>query len=72
MLNMFRGGQVVWLNEEDAREIDVKDNDCGRSTTRMDLRGSCGGQRHHAPGHAIMYHFSERHITCPSPLARTG
>ncbi|MBC8202206.1 MAG: nitrate reductase subunit alpha, partial [Planctomycetes bacterium] len=27
MLNLFRGGQVVWINDEDAAEINVKDND---------------------------------------------
>jgi nitrate reductase alpha subunit len=27
MLNMFRGGQVVWISELDAQAIDVKDND---------------------------------------------
>ena len=27
MLTLFRGGQTVWLNEKDAAEIDVKDND---------------------------------------------
>ena len=27
MLTLFRGGQTIWLNEDDAAEIDVKDND---------------------------------------------
>lgn len=73
MLNMFRGGQVVWLNEEDAREIDVKDNDWveiynenGISVVRAVLSGTIPRDS------AIMYHSSERHINVPfSPLART-
>ena len=27
MLTLFRGGQTIWLNEDDAAEIGVKDND---------------------------------------------
>ena len=29
LLTLFRGGQVVWLNEKDAAEIDIKDNNRG-------------------------------------------
>lgn len=73
MLNMFRGGQVVWLNEEDAREIDVKDNDWveiynenGITVVRAVVSGTMPRDT------AIMYHSSERHINVPfSPLART-
>lgn len=72
MLNMFRGGQVVWLNIEDAREIDVADNDWveiynenGISVVRAVVSSTMPRDT------AIMYHSSERHINVPfSALAR--
>ncbi len=72
MLNLFRGGQVVWLNEEDAREIDVTDNDWveiynenGITVVRAVLSSTMPRSS------AIMYHSSERHINVPfSKLAR--
>jgi nitrate reductase alpha subunit len=27
MLTLFRGGPVIWLSQEDARAIEVRDND---------------------------------------------
>ena len=72
MLNMFRGGQVVWINEDDAREIDVKDNDWvevynenGIAAVRAVVSGTIPRNS------VIMYHASERYIAVPfSPLAR--
>ncbi|MCP4759518.1 MAG: nitrate reductase subunit alpha, partial [Planctomycetes bacterium] len=72
MLNLFRGGQVVWINDEDAREIDVVDNDWvevynenGICTVRAVLSGTI------PRGSVIFYHSSERHVNVPfSPLAR--
>ena len=72
MLNLFRGGQVVWINDEDAREIDVVDNDWievynenGICNVRAVLSGTI------PRGSVIFYHSSERHVNVPfSPLAR--
>ncbi len=72
MLNMFRGGQVVWINDDDAKEIGVKDNDWveiynenGIANVRAVVTGTVPRDT------AIMYHSSERHINVPfSPLAR--
>ena len=72
MLNMFRGGQVVWLNEEDAHAIDVSDNDWveiynenGIAVVRAVVSATMPRDT------AIMYHSSERHVAVPfSPLAR--
>lgn len=72
MLNMFRGGQVVWINDDDAKEIGVKDNDWveiynenGIANVRAVVTGTVPRDT------AIMYHSSERHIAVPfSPLAR--
>ena len=72
MLNMFRGGQVVWINEDDAKEIDVKDNDWveiynenGITVVRAVVSSTMPRDS------VIMYHSSERHINVPfSQLAR--
>ncbi|MBT5072267.1 MAG: nitrate reductase subunit alpha [Kordiimonadaceae bacterium] len=72
MLNMFRGGQVVWINDKDAKEIDVDDNDWvevynenGISVVRAVVTATVPRDM------AIMYHSSERHIAVPfSSLAR--
>ena len=72
MLNMFRGGQVVWLNDDDAAAIDVKDNDWveifnenGISVVRAVVSNTVPRDS------AIFYHSSERHIGVPfSSLAR--
>ncbi len=72
MLNMFRGGQVVWINDDDAKEIDVKDNDWveiynenGISVVRAAVSQTVPRDM------SIMYHSSERHVNVPfSTLAR--
>ena len=72
MLNLSRGGQVVWLNDDDAREIDVKDNDWveiynenGIAVVRAAVSNTVMRDM------AIFYHSSERHINVPfSSLAR--
>lgn len=35
MLTLFRGGQTIWLNEDDAAEIGVKDNDWVEAFNKM-------------------------------------
>jgi nitrate reductase alpha subunit len=72
MLNLFRGGQVVWLNEEDAREIAVADNDWVEIYNENGIAAVRAVVSATMPrGTAIMYHSSERHVAVPiSPLAR--
>lgn len=72
MLNMFRGGQVVWINEEDADEIDVKDNDWVEIYNENGITNVRAVVSSTMPRDSvIMYHSSERHINVPfSPLAR--
>lgn len=72
MLNLFRGGQVVWISEDDAAAIGVEDNDWvevynenGISNVRAVVSSTVPNDM------AIMYHSSERHVNVPfSPLAR--
>ncbi len=66
MLNMFRGGQVVWISELDAEAIGVKDNDWvelfnenGISVVRAVVSAMMPRDM------AIMYHSSERHVNVP-------
>lgn len=72
MMNLFRGGQVIWINDDDAREIEVVDNDWvevynenGISVVRAVVSNTVPRDM------AIFYHSSERHINVPfSSLAR--
>jgi nitrate reductase alpha subunit len=63
MLTLFRGGQVVWLNDEDARWAGISDNDWievvndnGVVVARVATSPRI------PPGVAIMYHAQERHV----------
>ena len=72
MLNLFRGGQVVWINDKDAAEIDVKDNDWVEIYNENGISNVRAVVSQTMPRDSvIMYHSSERHINVPfSPLAR--
>ncbi|HEX7009922.1 MAG TPA: nitrate reductase subunit alpha [Phycisphaeraceae bacterium] len=72
MLNMFRGGQVVWINDRDAQQMGVKDNDWVEIYNENGIAVVRAVVSHTVPRDtAIMYHSSERHINVPfSPLAR--
>lgn len=72
MLNMFRGGQVVWINDEDAKVIGVKDNDWVEVYNQNGIMNVRAVVSHTVPRDmCITYHSSERHINVPfSPLAR--
>ena len=72
MLNLSRGGQTIWINDDDAKEIDVEDNDWvevfnenGISVVRATVSNTIPRDT------SIFYHSSERHINVPfSSLAR--
>jgi len=66
MLTMSRGGPIIWMSEEDARELDIKDNDWvevfnanGALTCR-----SVVSQRVKT-GSVMMYHAQERITNIP-------
>ncbi len=71
MLNMFRGGQVVWMSNLDAKEIGVEDNDWVEIYNENGISVVRAVLSHTVPRDcAIMYHSSERHVNVPfSPLA---
>jgi nitrate reductase alpha subunit len=72
MLNLSRGGQTIWINDDDAKEIDVADNDWvevfnenGITVVRATVSNTIPRDT------VIFYHSSERHINVPfSSLAR--
>ncbi len=72
MLNMFRGGQTIWINHQDAAEIDVKDNDWLEVYNENGIVVARAVVSNTMPRDTvIMYHASERHVNVPfSSLAR--
>lgn len=63
MLTLFRGGQVVWLNDEDARWAGIEDNDWVEIVNDNGVIVARVATSPRIPkGVAIMYHAQERHI----------
>ena len=66
MLTLFRGGEAIWINDEDARKIDVNDNDWLEC---FNVNGVVMAKAVVSPriptGKAFMYHAQERLINTP-------
>jgi len=66
MLTLFRGGQYVWINDIDAKEIGVKDNDWIEIVNRNGVIVARAVVSHRIPrGTAFMYHAQDRTIFVP-------
>lgn len=66
MLTLFRGGQVVWINDEDAKWLGVKDNDWIEVYNANGVIVARAAVSPRIPrGTAIMYHAQERHVYVP-------
>lgn len=66
MLTLFRGGEAIWINEEDARKIEVKDNDWLECFNINGVIMAKAVVSHRIPpGKAFMYHAQERLINTP-------
>jgi nitrate reductase alpha subunit len=66
MLTLFRGGEAIWINDEDARRIDIKDNDwleCFNVNGLVIAKAVVSPRI--PPGKAFMYHAQERLINTP-------
>ncbi|MFO7687769.1 MAG: nitrate reductase subunit alpha [Desulfobacterales bacterium] len=66
MLTLFRGGEAIWLNDEDARKIDARDNDwleCFNANGVVMAKAVVSPRI--PPGKAFMYHAQERLINTP-------
>ena len=72
MMHMSRGGPTVWLNPDEAKEIDVNDNDWVEMYCENGIEVARAVVSHQVPkGMAITYHQVERHVNVPfSPLAK--
>jgi nitrate reductase alpha subunit len=72
MLHMSRGGPTVWLNPDDADEIEVLDNDWVEMFCENGIEVVRAVVSHQVPRNmAITYHQVERNVNVPfSPLAK--
>ena len=66
MLNLFRGGPVIWLNDLDAARIGVADNDWIEAYNRNGVTVARAAVTHRVPpGAVLMYHAVDRHLQMP-------
>ncbi len=66
MLTLFRGGEAIWINNEDAGKIGVKDNDWLECFNVNGVIMAKAVVSHRIPpGKAFMYHAQERLINTP-------
>ncbi|MFZ1199560.1 MAG: nitrate reductase subunit alpha [Desulfobacterales bacterium] len=66
MLTLFRGGEAIWINDEDAKKIDARDNDwleCFNANGLVMAKAVVSPRI--PPGKAFMYHPQERLINTP-------
>ncbi len=66
MLNLFRGGPVIWVNDLDASRIGVVDNDWVEAYNRNGVTVARAAVTHRIPpGTVLMYHSIDRHLQMP-------
>jgi nitrate reductase / nitrite oxidoreductase, alpha subunit len=66
MLTLFRGGEAIWINNDDAEKIGVKDNDWLECFNTNGVVVAKAVVSHRIPpGKAFMYHAQERLINTP-------
>ncbi|HLI14696.1 MAG TPA: nitrate reductase subunit alpha [Acidimicrobiales bacterium] len=66
MLNLFRGGPVIWVNDLDARRLGVADNDWVEAYNRNGVTVARAAVSHRVPpGTVLMYHAVDRHLEMP-------
>ena len=66
MLELFRGGPVVWISPGDAERIGVADNDWVEAVNRNGVIACRAVVSHRIPeGSAFMYHSQDRHVNVP-------
>jgi nitrate reductase alpha subunit len=66
MLNLFRGGPVIWVNDLDATRIGVADNDWIEAYNRNGVTVARAAVTHRVPpGTVLMYHAIDRHLQMP-------
>lgn len=73
MLTLFRGGPTVWMNNEDAESVHIKDNDWIEMYNRNGVVVARAVVSHRMPrGVSYMYHVQDRLINVPgSKITKT-
>ena len=67
LLTLFRGGQTIWLNEDDAKEINVQDNDWVEAFNKNGIVAARAVVSPRIPrGISYMHHAQDRHINVPA------
>ncbi|MDX9834066.1 MAG: nitrate reductase subunit alpha, partial [Desulfobulbus sp.] len=72
MLTLFRGGKTIWISDEDARTLEVADNDWLECFNENGVVMARAVVSHRIPpGKAFMYHAQERLLDTPgTPLTK--
>jgi nitrate reductase / nitrite oxidoreductase, alpha subunit len=66
MLTLFRGGPVIWMNNDDAAKIQIRDNDWIEAYNRHGVVVCRAVVSHRVPrGMCLMYHAMDRHVNVP-------
>jgi nitrate reductase alpha subunit len=66
MLNLFRGGPYIWLSEEEAATVGIKDNDWVEAINANGATVARAVVSQRVPrGMALMYHAQEKNINVP-------
>ena len=66
MLELFRGGPVVWIAPADAERVGAADNDWVEAVNRNGVIACRAVVSHRIPeGSAFMYHSQDRHVNVP-------
>ncbi|WP_026962320.1 nitrate reductase subunit alpha [Alicyclobacillus herbarius] len=66
MLTLFRGGQTIWMSEEDAKQLNIQDNDWVEVYNRNGVVVARAVLTYRLPpGVAMMYHAQDRTIGVP-------
>jgi nitrate reductase alpha subunit len=66
MLNLFRGGPYVWISEDDAASVGIRDNDWVEAVNANGATVARAVVSQRVPrGMALMYHAQEKNVNVP-------
>ncbi len=66
MLTLFRGGGMLWVNNDDAEALGIRDNDWVEAYNRNGVIACRAAVTHRVPpGVCMMYHAKDRHLNVP-------
>jgi nitrate reductase / nitrite oxidoreductase, alpha subunit len=66
MLTLFRGGGMLWVSNEDAEALGIRDNDWVEAYNRNGVIACRAAVTHRVPqGTCMMYHAKDRHLNVP-------